>query len=658
MATQEHPADPSRLSPNFLTTSWNAQPKTTPPSSPSLSPKSSPILDTSVNSDRTSGTFERMSGTFERALVEINGGEGSNQSTPQSGVRPVKDDVDLWRDLTRVPFSIWVFLMGFLIFRLFSLAQELQSDRDQFQGFIFNSCVIVQNASNQLINLHKTVANDTIGGIADLANDVTSTGMKALTSTVDMVGELTMVLLQIVTAGARCISVAAASMATQYYFTNQAQYQSQVNNIVNLAVTPFENAAEQTKADLVGTVLNNFNNYISSYNAVAQKISDAGIPLLNMNIQLFDPNHLASVIPPPGYIAAPSLPNSTQWVPPNYDAVINGFFNSLNPQKSLDALVAKIPVYHTSAQQLIAQMNLTSELQKSELFFCEEINWQSFDTATNVILDAVWGTAAALCVLLVLMVSGEAAVVVYQHKKGSLRPSWCPEGGTLDTFVKYIWYKPSMTCLFVGLLGIAIFKGLERADQEAKRQFELYVIADIREYSFTTLANINQQLDQISYKFTGLVNTQIDDFVQGFDNMRTDVNNTLNQIVNLQSVANNYLNQHVGTVDPIAGPVLVQMINCMASFLNLPVGDIVNLIPNMDNLPRLDPRLLTFNLTKAELIVNVTLGAASYPFDDYQQKFENDVSFFYYMTAYGAPVFLLGVVFAIWDLAMNMKVRR
>ena len=652
MSEEHH--DPPPV-PNFLTTSWNPKSRPAPPP-PAAHDASDPPERPSGTFERVSGNFEKASGNFERALLEIN--SGGSKASPETGVRPPpsEENVDLWRDLTRVPFSIWVFLMGFLIFRLFTLAGEIQQDANNFELFIFNSCVIVQNATNDLINLHKTVANDTIGGIADLADKASSTGFTALYSVVNLTSELVMLLIDVATEVPRCTSIAAATLATDFYLdSNKPAMEQAVQQDIALGTDPFNNAIEGFNAELHGPVTNAINSFVSSYNNVSSQLQAHFIPLPPLSIDL---SQITGVEPSIIVIPSVNLPNSTSWTPPDYSAIINGFFDSLDPQQSLDALVAQIPEYQTTGAQLIAQMNLTQQLQTDELYFCEEINFEAFRTVSNTLLTAVWGTAAALCVLLALMVFAEASIVVYHHKKGSLRPAWFPEGGTLDTFIKYIWYKPSVTCLLVGILGIAIFKGLESAVQEAKVEFEIDVIAGIRNYSITTLANLDQDLDEISQTFAGLVNTQIDDFVGGIDTLRNNVNNTLNDIVNIQDLAKGYLDQYVGGIDPIAGPALVGMAECMFSFLNLPVEDIVNLIPSLDNMPRIAPDLLTFNMTQAELIVNETLSKATYPFDDYTQKLEDDAQFFYYLAAYGAPVFLFGFAFALWDLAMNAKVKR
>lgn len=564
------------------------------------------------------------------------------------------------RDLSRVPFTLWVWMLGFLIVRLFVIANDISHDSGEFKQFITNSCLVVESSTNDVIGLQKATVLDMVDTIAVIADSSMSIGMKALFSTADLSCELVMVIIEVITGVLRCVPVAAVELATEAIISAipsmESTATSSLDNTINAANNAINNINNQINAvinQLVGPV----DDAIGSYNF-----------FVNPSVYLTLPPTIANIpnIQTPSISFPPITPNFGL---PDFSSIEADLIADVNPQAYLDAQLDKIKTYNVTATELINKLGLQSKLVITNLTFCSGINFTTFDILSNTLLASVYGAAACLIVIMVILLLVEVFIITLKYKKYNFVPnwisnsavmkSWLNKNGELTTVFKHIWYKPSVSCLCVGIIGILVFTVLEVELTKAKTEFDMKVVAEIRTYVDGKLYDLDSDLSVISSNFANTVNAELHNLTVTIDMLRNDINNTLNDIVEYQAVAQNWLNANVGTINPIAGPALVTMIECLVLFLRLPLADILNLVPNFNGFATVNSDVLMFNLTHAQAIVNSTLEYTStYPFDYYITMAQSDRIFYYFLTGYGVPVMLFGLVAASWHIYQDRKERK
>jgi len=324
----------------------------------------------------------------------------------------------------------------------------------------------------------------------------------------------------------------------------------------------------------------------------------------------------------------------------------------------LQAELNQIVWQNISEAELMADFNLNYP-QNQQVEFCSKVNITLFDEIVNDAITGFYVCIGIVSFIIFCMLMFRGFHVVQEHRNGEVwRPSWFQRGMTLDTFIGHIWHKPSMTCLLIGLLGIAIFKGLQIGTLKAKQSYIATVLIPIQNGTNSEINRVGDQMDLFSLNFANSINGQILQVQTVFFNLRDQVNATIGTVVNIQTTANDALQNSVGTV-PDIGAELLQMIQCMAVILTIPLTDVYNLVPTVAGFPLVNDRVLTFNRTRVKGFVSTALNDTTYAFDWFYNRLEGELMFYYFLTAYGAPVFFIGLIFAAYDLYQyNIKKRQ
>lgn len=548
----------------------------------------------------------------------------------------------LGKELSRVPFALWIFVLVYLIFRLMALSREVDSRRDEFKSEIISVCGKVEEASNMFVNLHKTVALESIDAAADLANYASDVAVKALEQLVELMAELLLKLLKMKTSIIRCTVLAGLTVGSDYFIANAQELEVFSNQKIEESISTIEASLDVVRSALT-LATGNVESYIDQYNQVAGLISQHNIDLPPLTVD----------IPtlPPIYFEPVTFPNTTGWQSPDWKALEDQLFELINPLTYIRDKFQLIPKANISAAEIIERMNATEALELTDLAFCARINWTTFDREVDRTIHDLHVAVGVIAVFILMLLCVEVGVVVWNHEKGQFwRPAWYRYDGPLDRFLRHIWHKPSVTCLFVGILGIAILQLLMHGTVVAKESFQRKVIVPIQNFSTAQVEMVVGKLDNTSATFAGLINAEITVLESAFFGIRDDVNSSLQFVTTLQADADAAIRSSVGNVN-FAGPTLVEGLQCMADVLDAPVEGIMGLIPLKDGLPRVDERILTFNATRVEAMVDETLEKTLYPYDWYYERLENELVFFYLLACYGTPVLLLGIIFGLADLA-------
>jgi len=557
--------------------------------------------------------------------------------------------VDYLRDLSRVAFSIWLFILGYLIFRLFVVADGLNSDRDQFKQLVTNSCAVIENATNEVINMQKLATIKSVNELATVANNIDKSAMNALYSVVDLSCQISMAIIELVTGVLRCIPLTAASLTSNFINTNLPAVETMAQG--------FENSIIATANNELSDLLTQINSYTANIDSLFDAYNFLLVPFA-----------VSYSVPPISIINIPNVgPETldfsainTDWVEglaslASLASLQQELFNDIDPQSYLDQQLAKIPVYTLTSQQLIDSLNLQSDLSVRELTFCSQINFTGIDNVTNSVLTTVYVMIAILFLITVLLISVNILIVSYQHDK--FKFSCCQPilklklkfNPTLKLYFRNMCYTPAVSCLLLGILGITVFTILLTTVSVAKQDFDRYVVVDIRNFLDVQIESLDAELAVVSQNFANDVNDKIDNLTTVLDEIRNGVNTTLNDIVGFQTTIKAYLNTKLAGINPIAGPALVSMIECMVSLLRLPLSSILDIVPNF-NLPTISQDALEFNLTSATTLLNASLFSVSnYPFDYYDNMFQADREFYYFLTLYGFLASLIGFVSASWQ---------
>ena len=550
-------------------------------------------------------------------------------------------------EIFRVPFSMYVFFLGYLIYRLVCLSQDINQERDTFKTDIMEVCITTQNATNYVLGLQNKVVTGSIEAIANITNEASNVAVGSLKSVVRLGSKLFVLFLRYATSSYRCVTIAGLQMATDVFIDNQAK----IETFADDSFQDIENGIVETFAAATNAI-NNITSYINTYLNTFDSVQAS---LNQYDIHLGAPSVSIPAIP---LLQIPEVvfENTTSWTAPDYTTIYNSLVNEINPMNYALSALDNITNFGNVSAAVLEQELGVSNLPVYQVDFCASLNLTLFDEIVDDAIDGIYVCIGVTAFIILVLLVWNTAMVIHLHMKGQYwRPSWFAHGGTLEKFLVHVWHKPSMTCLLIGILGIAIFKGLELGTNDAKQGFILTVLTPVQNYTDGEIDVIGTALDQFSLNFANAINTQINSTLAVYLNIRDELNGTVSNLVGVQAQANSKLNNSLENANEDTGPVLDSMVQCLFPLLTIPLTDLYNLIPAINNFPLVGDRDLTFNRTKAKLLVSTALNKTTYPFDWFYAKLEQEVRFYYYLTAYGTPVFLIGLIFASRDLYKNRQ---
>lgn len=550
-------------------------------------------------------------------------------------------------ELFRVPFSLYIFFLGYLIYRLVCLSEDIDHKRDVFKTDLMKVCITTENATNFVLSLQNTITTDGVEALANITNAASNKAVDSLRAVVHLGSKLFVLYVRYKTSSFRCVSIAALQMGTDAFIDNQGGMDNFVNTQL-AATVKTTNALFKDAVDGLNSAATYVNGYLSDFQSVAAQLQANNISLSAPNV----------VVPTLSYLIIPNVtfPNTTGWTAPDYTADFNNLLNLANPLNYAESALDNITNFgNVSAQQLMQELGVDN-LPIYQVSFCSQFNLTVFDEVVDGAIDGVYVCIGIVSFIILVLLVWNGSMVIHHHYKGSYwRPSWAPHGGTLEKFLIHVWHKPSMTCLLIGLLGIAIFKGLELGTQDAKQSYIANVLIPVEVSVNDELDVIGAAFDKFSLDFANAINSGINQTESVYLTVRGQLTSAVQTLVNVQQQANTQLNYTFSAAVLGYSAELIQLVDCLVPLLTMPLTDLFNLIPQINNFPVVGDRDLTFNRTKAKLLVSGSLNKTVYPFDWYIQKLEQEVTFYYYLTAYGTPVFLIGLIFAVRDFHKNRQ---
>lgn len=534
-------------------------------------------------------------------------------------------------EISRIPYSLWCFFLLYHIYRLVVIRNELLTKEQDFVQDIIKTCYTVQNASNYALSLQNVITTNTVNDIVTVTNDALTSiedGLKFITS----VGpELFTLYLEYKTKLVRCPTVALLTMATEGILSQQQAIESTIN-------TQLTNGVNTANSDLNG-IINTVNTIISEYNNIMSIIQSAFPTTGSLTI-----NTISSISVP--YVSIPI----TNYASPDYSQLFVELTNLIDPLTYLSSDINSLNFNNISAQQVMAALDINN-VQSKQLDFCSQMNITEFEVVTNDVTDAIYGMIALIAIIIGFVCMVESAFIINNNRE---RPWRLINNIGIRRFIKHVWHKPSMTCLLVGILGIIVYKSLELAVADARDKYIVNVFIPVQNYTDYEINITATTFANLSVEFATLVNSQIDEVKVVFDNAQNSIDNAVNQLANFQTAVNTQLNQTVGAIVP-EGQTLLQLIQCVAVILTVPLTDLYSLIPDLDNFPNVPNDILDFNVTHAQQTIYTSLNYILYPFDYYSNKFENDVQIYYFLTIFGSIVFIGGLIFAVIDMYKYLR---
>jgi hypothetical protein len=532
--------------------------------------------------------------------------------------------------ISKVPYSLWMFFMLYNIYRLVTVASEIESKKQEFTKELINVCYTIQNSSNFVLDLQTKITTNTVNDIVNVTNEAMASiedGLKFITT---LGPEIFTLFVEYKTKLFRCPTVAVLTMATQGLLSKQAEIEADINNGLSNIVDSTNN--------LIGTFVNDINSVTGEYNNIMNTINNYMIAnnLPPINVMSFSSLN-------PIVIPAVSVP-ITNWQTPDYEALFNDLITMIDPLTYLSSYIHQISFVNVTSQQIMDDLGIENNTNK-KVEFCSQMNITKFERISDDVIDAVYGFIGLIVIMILIVLLVETAVIVNNNRQ---KP-FVLMGPKLSRFIKHIWYKPSITCLLFGLLGIMIYKSLQVATNDARQKYIISVIYPIQTNISTDVDDISNALDLLSVKFANLVNGEVDDVKTVFTNIQDNITTVANDLIGFQTEANLRLNQTVGSV-VLGGQTLLTLIDCMAVILNQPLTGLYSVIPNLNDFPVVPDSVFSFNKTYVKVVISNALNITTYPFDYYYNKFESDVQIYYYLTAYGSVVFVGGLLFALYDI--------
>jgi len=551
----------------------------------------------------------------------------------------------LYTDLSRVPFAIWIFILAYLIYRLYGVGQDIEDQRENFKVVIVDTCFQVQNATTELANLHKTVALRGIQETAEFSNFAADLSLDALRGVSKLAVDLAFLVLQFKTKTARCSALAVIDLGSRAFVENADHVEMFVNEQLNATIEGLQETFDFF-ADSINEASSTVQGYIDQYNSVLLQLQSNDIDLPPLNVDF--PTVSAPQIP------LVSFPNTTGWESPDYQDLEDQLLELINPLRFINDQIDRIQIANLSAQDLVERLGLEEELQYEDLDFCQGIDFAVVDREVDRLVVGVRGSIIATAVFMFLLMGVEVAVVVVRYRKGKYwRPLWCTEA--LSEFFRYVWHKPSFLCIALGLLGIILFHSLRLGTLAAKDSFEENVVSKVRNFSEHEIGLIVDDVNEISRAFASDINSELDKMELVLNQIVTDMNSAAQELQNVQDEANEALDESVGQTTGFAGSYLVEGIQCLSVILDLPLEDTFNLFPEQRTLNRVSEDSLSLNETKIQQYINDNLDRTTQIYDWYADKLLDEVVYFYCLMAYGFPVIIAGLCMGCYNVCLKKK---
>jgi len=538
----------------------------------------------------------------------------------------------LLTEIAQTPFSFWTFSLLYIIYQLVLMAQQIEIKGQDMATTLVTSCAVIENSTNYILSFQSSLPLTVASDLTAAVNNVTVDIKQALDSLVTVGPELFDLVINFETSTYRCPTIAVLQMATGLVVNNQAQIDSVINGQLTASGADVNTVLAGVNTDVDGAFL--------AVNNVLMEIQN----ILDM------PVALASFTATPVSVSQVSFPTAsastgTSWTAPDYTSLYNQLLTMIDPLTYLQSQITAISFNTISTQQVLAALDM-SNISNTQVSFCSQLDTEQVKQVTAEVVTAVYGLTALVATVIVALFAAETLSILNKHKR--LSPYYfcclCPLRTdcslVLAEYCKYIWHKPSMMCLLVGLVGITVFKALEIGVEVAQQRYIATVLTPIQVYEDYELTKLDSQLLNISTTFASTINGDISQMQAKLTFAQQQINSTVTQFIDFQTTAKNLLTANVDTT-------LANMIECMTVFLNISLVELYSLVPNPNFFPLVADDILTFNKSHVEFVINSALNSTTYPFDYYYSKFDSELGIYYFLVVYGSITPLVSTFYFI-----------
>lgn len=543
---------------------------------------------------------------------------------------------ELFHLLLKISFSLFIFLIIFLIFQLIGSLNDIHSSTQSFENSIIKGCETTEKGVNEVLALHQEIANRTITDLTLVVNLTLGGVLNGLIAILNLFFEIAIMYVKFKTSTARCGVKAGLSIGSNVFFEYKDEVEFWANQQLAAPRDLINSQIDTIRSDLE-IARESIQEFTNNYNSVVAQLAQANInlPPLAVNLPII-PN---VSIPP---LVFPNIPPIEE---PNFDDLENQFFDLINPISLIRDELSKIKISEISSEKLFGELNFT---ERTNVQFCQRLDFQQFNEQVSGIENEIKILIAVITLLLIGYLLGSAAIII---KRFPHEEEWIifKYQSTLREFFKKMNHKPSLQCLFVGILGVIILVGIQISIVKSKNSLQIALEQDFQEFSNSTLLSLNKQLGTLSSDFANALNKEILEASSQFFDALNKINGTTQQVTQIQQKIDDYLNAQLLDI-PIAGEPLINLIHCMISILDFPLDSIFDFLPSPEDIPLVPQNVLNLNLTRIETYINKTIQLTDSPFNYYYMKVEEKKTFFYLMIAYGSPVILVGMGLTFWNL--------
>ena len=405
------------------------------------------------------------------AAAVASDGHGADDAGPldvdlvdPTGVRP-----GLGAQLLRVPFTLSVFVMLYLLFHLFSLAADISSTNAQAQAVLARTCARAEVAASAVASFPHALSLAVNADLEAAAATVTNETVAAVLALGVLVDDA---LATLVLGRVNSVLCAAAS----------------VTNVAELAVTWYSHDfldAVNTQLDAFSTALNGATgalqsalngaagtvaSFASGYDSIANELNTL---LPGLDLPVLGLVNLPDVtIPSVPVLRMPAVPVPS--LAPPQQAIDNLITDTLS-RGSL-AAVLRQALLTDGGTLANLQLGPLPEAAEVNVTFCDRMTLGQPVAAVAASLEQALAVAMVLTAVAVVAMSLWEGLRVYwrvqrrqreerllqQLRSASrLRRTWA-------AFARFVWYPPALACCVCGLVGFATLEGVAGASRGAR----------------------------------------------------------------------------------------------------------------------------------------------------------------------------------------------
>jgi hypothetical protein len=563
-----------------------------------------------------------------------------------SNSRRIKDTGMIMIRISEVAFSLWAVLLIYSIYMLLSIANEIDTKKQQMTVDIMNNCTKCQNASNFVLSVQN---NSTINNIIDTVNFKMSSMENMLTSIVDLGPQILSMYTNVKIGVYQSPNQALVNISTNGINTNNVMIQNQVNAEISSLNAAVENS-------FINTYLNMFN--IPPFPFITP---DSVIDIINSEVwESFILGHnygfayntiptivaqtsqLKSLLIPPVNLGIPNIEFANYSIP---------YYNLTNLTSQLyivQSVVNSTVFNNISSQQVMNDSKVVQIQEQHTSNFCDQFNTTDIEQIAANTQATIYAIIAFLGSIMAILFIIETCVIVNNNRD---KPFKLITNPIVVKTINHSWYKTSITCLLIGLIGIAVYKYLDSYIDNAKQQYITNVIYPLQFYVRLETDNIGNTLDVSSVEFANSINNEINKIKNTFNAVQ--MTSTGQSVVDIQTSINNELSQNLTLLMPNFTPSA-----CFDVVFNVPLSYIYSFLSNLNDFPVVTNDQLNIDVSFSQTVLSTSINSTLYQFEYYTSKFQSNIQIYYFLFAVGGVVLIFGTMYDLYHIHKHNKEKR